>query len=118
MGSGELTNDQIVFVRMDEMTNELQKVVRRIDVMQKSLDILYKDREILEKIISDISQLKSLVVSNREHQEIMIKDVKSEVVETNDTLQDGISTLSDTIDKNDGKTSGIIDSIKEKMGMK
>jgi hypothetical protein len=111
----QVSNESLKIL-IDSVQQDVAKLDRKQDVQQKSLDILYQDREILESILAGISELKQLIVSHREHQDTAMKDVKQEVTDTKDTVSENIGTLVDSIDKKKVvvmKDSNTIDYLKK-----
>jgi methyl-accepting chemotaxis protein len=92
-------SSQTIKLLIEEVRQSIEKNDRKTDALQRSIDLLEQDRQILENILGSITELKQLIVSHREHQDSTMKDVKMEVTETKETVQDNIGTLVDSIDK-------------------
>lgn len=94
-------------IRMDTMEAELGKLVRRVDSLHKSVDLMSQDREILEDIQATLVSFKSLLSSSREHTENMVKDVKADIAESSqqtqqkveNAIEEGVSGIIDRIAK-------------------
>lgn len=109
-------SNQTIKLLIKEVRQSIEKNDRKTDALQRSVDLLEQDRQILENILGSITELKQLIVSHREHQDSTMKDVKMEVTETKETVQDNIGTLVDTIDKKKivvVKDSGTLDYLKK-----
>lgn len=109
----EEINQQGIGVRFDQIEDSIKQLVRRIETMQKSIDLLFADRSILEDIVTSMGQVKSMNVLNRQHQENVMKgmqedvstiktavqEVHADVKETKATVEEGMEDLGNTIDK-------------------
>lgn len=82
------TELQDLGVKLSKLEEEIKKVTRRLDETQKSVDLLFKDREILEDIQGSISHLKEIIVQNQQHQDVKHEDIKSDIQEVAHTTQD------------------------------
>ncbi len=102
--------DQIL-VGIAKFEDELKKVVRRVDQIQKSVDILYQDREILEDMQGSIQALKEVLLHNRQHIDTVVKDVKAEVIEQGAKVEDKVNQMKDTVQDN---MSGLVQNIEQK----
>lgn len=102
--------DQIL-VGIAKFEDELKKVVRRVDQIQKSVDILYQDREILEDMQGSIQALKEVLLHNRQHIDTVVKDVKAEVIEQGAKVEDKVNQMKDTVQDN---LTGLVQNIEQK----
>jgi predicted nucleic acid-binding Zn-ribbon protein len=93
---------KLAFIRLED---ELKKVVRRVDSVQKSVDLLYEDRSILEDLQGSIQSFKEILLHNRHHVDSAVKDVKAEVIEqgirVKESVEDNISGLVQNIEQKD-----------------
>lgn len=71
-------DDTIFFQRLED---EIKKVVRRQDTMQKSLDLLYEDRNILEDLVNKMNSLSEAVSRIRERYDKNTAEIKQEMTE-------------------------------------
>jgi hypothetical protein len=102
-------------LQVKETKESLDKLVRRVDGLQKSVDLVYADREILEDIQGSISALKEILVSHKSHVDTATKDVKAEVIERSGELDTNINNLTEkVIDTIDGMLSKKQDSLPNK----
>lgn len=92
-----LRQEKILSLR--NINEELSRLNRRIDEMQKSLDSLFADRKILEELLGSIAHLKELVLSNQKHQDNLQKDVKAEVIDTKLEMKDKVTELQEDLSK-------------------
>ena len=84
------------------LKDEISKIVRRQDEMQKSLDLIYADRNILEDIGGKLAELLQLFRSNREKQHETAKDLKAELHDVKlvtHTVSDNFSNLVEQVSK-------------------
>ena len=81
-----------------QIQDELAKVSRRIDTMQTSMDILNKDRNILEDILSRLSAVEHALHLNKDHQTEMQKDIKQEIREAGAIVENTVHDMSNKID--------------------
>jgi L-lysine 2,3-aminomutase len=102
--------DQIL-VGIAKFEDELKKVVRRVDQIQKSVDILYQDREILEDMQGSIQALKEVLLHNRQHIDNAVKDVKAEVIEQSAKVEDKVNQMKDSVQDN---LTGLVQNIEQK----
>lgn len=102
--------DQIL-VGIAKFEDELKKVVRRVDQIQKSVDILYQDREILEDMQGSIQALKEVLLHNRQHMDTAVKDVKAEVIEQGAKVEDKVNQMKDSVQDN---LTGLVQNIEQK----
>src|SRR5581483_11056928 len=64
---------------ISHLIDEEKKTKRAVDTVQKSIDLVYQDRQILEDVVGGIGSLRDILLKNREHQEIVRKDLKADV---------------------------------------
>lgn len=102
--------DQIL-AGLSKFEDELKKVVRRVDQIQKSVDILYQDREILEDMQGSIQALKEVLLHNRQHMDTVVKDVKAEVIEQGTKVEDKVQEMNDSVQDN---LTGLVKNIEQK----
>ena len=86
-------------VKESNIEGSLNRLSRRVDTMQKSLDLLFEDRKILEEILGSLAMLKELQFSTRSHQENLTKDIKAEVVDTKMEVKDKVNEIVGSLDK-------------------
>ena len=76
----------------------LNRLTRRLDELQKTVDLLFADRKILEEVLGSIAHLKEIVHTSQSHQDNLTKDVKAEIVESKMEVKDKVADLTDKID--------------------
>jgi len=87
---------------LDKIEDELKKIVRRQEVMQKSLDTLYEDRGILEDLQGQMRNLQEQFQLNRQNSERRNQDVKYEIQNVQDKVQDSMAEMGDKVEQNIG----------------
>lgn len=78
---------------------EQKKINRRLDTLQSTVDLIYKDREILEDTQASIAHLKQLTTDYRNHFDEAIKDIKFEIGKAGVTLEEAFSQTKKTIEE-------------------
>lgn len=99
---------QIALVRLEDV---IKKVIRRIDGLQKSVDLLYQDREILEDMQGSIKSLQEVLLYSRQHVDNAVKDVKAEVIEQGFKVEEKVQAVKTTVEDN---ISGLVQNIEKK----
>jgi hypothetical protein len=74
-------SEQRIMLKLDAVLEEVKKCVRRVDQLQKTSDLIYEDRNILEDMQASITALREGIHVNQQHQERVARDVKAEVIE-------------------------------------
>lgn len=100
-------------VAISNLTDEVKRLTRHVDTLQTSVDLLYKDRAILEELIASVGHLKEISIQTRVHQDNANQDLKATVKQTSEEVQDKIedkTVILKTKDKN------IVEKFIEKVG--
>lgn len=111
MAEDDTKNKQQTELGIAQLTDELKKVVRRVDTLQKSVDLLYQDRTILEDMQASITSLKEVLLTSRQHQDLMTKDLKFDVKEVGDKVEAKIDEVKENVRTNVGT---MVESIEKK----
>lgn len=77
--------------------DELKKLVRRVDTLQKSVDVQVADRNILEDILARLSAVEQALRINRDHQTEMQKDTKADILDVKHAVEDKIENKIDEV---------------------
>jgi|SRR3972149_345761 len=85
-------------IEQDFVLEELKKIVRRVDTIQKTLDLLYQDRNILEDILSRLTALEYSLNLNKDHQTQVQKDIKADIGEVAITVEDKMEEVKEKLD--------------------
>lgn len=76
--------------------DQLEKVSRRLDSIQKQLDLLYADREILETIQGRLTSVEEQIKLSRQHDNEVRKDIKDEIQISGDRV---VAKVEDKLEK-------------------
>jgi len=77
----------------------INRLTRRLDELQKTVDLLFEDRKILEEVLGSIAHLKEIVHTSQSHQDNLTKDVKAEIKDVQFAVEDKVEEVKQTIDK-------------------
>ena len=69
-----------------KIQDELSKVNRRLERLEKGLDILNSDREILEDVVGRLTALEEQTRLTRQHDNAVRKDIKEEINTSGDRV--------------------------------
>lgn len=110
----------ILEVHFAKMTDEFKKSHRDMDQLQKTVDLLYKEREIMEDTQGSIQSFKELSIHNRNHQDNAIKGVKTDINQVKEAVELKIDEVKNIMDDHTVivKKKGLFDMIKKMLGMK
>lgn len=81
----------------NQIQDELKRLVRRVDTLQKSVDIQIADRNILEDILARLSAVEQALHMNKDHQTEMQKDLKADVKDVQAAVEDKVNEVKNTI---------------------
>lgn len=95
--------------RLVLIEDEIKKVVRRQDQQQKSLDIMDKDRVILEEGLSVMRSLESLFKQNRDHQNSVNRNMSTEIGEVKVAVEETPSNIRETINESMDKLIEVVE---------
>lgn len=110
MDKEQLQNEQLQ-LEISRLSDEFKKLIRRVDGLQKSVDLLYQDREILEDMQGSIKALQEVLLYNRQHIDNAVKEVKAEVIEQGLKVEDKVEKVKTTVEDN---ISGLLQNIEKK----
>ena len=78
---------------MDTDTKEaIDKLVRRLDSIQKSLDLLYQDRQLFEDILGRLTAVETQLKVSRQHDNEVRNDIKHEIGNIEDRTVAAVET--------------------------
>jgi hypothetical protein len=83
------------------VVDELDKIVRRVNTLQKTVDILLQDRDILENIQGRLTGLEEQMKLTRQHDNEVRKDIKEEVNTAGERVEKKVDEISEQIDMTD-----------------
>ena len=112
-------NTGLDILRINEKITDIE---RRLNNAEKYLELIYKDRELLVEVQGSVAHLKSMMVSNQEHQNNTAKDIKADVNEVQFTVESAVAEVKDTVKEstsnlvtNIAKKENLIDKLKNKL---
>ena len=62
-----------------KLQDTVKSNTKRVDVLQKTVDLLSQDRDILEDLQGGLRSVEEVLLANREHNRSHIKDLKADV---------------------------------------
>ncbi len=71
--------EEEVNLKILRIKEKITEIERRLNSVEKYSELIYKDRELLVEIQGSVAHLKSIIVSNQEHQDNTAKSIKSEI---------------------------------------
>jgi cell fate (sporulation/competence/biofilm development) regulator YmcA (YheA/YmcA/DUF963 family) len=101
------------------MDDNLKKIVRRLDSLQKTTDLLYADRSILEDILSRLTTVETALHLNKDHQKEVQKNQSADIAQVQHIVEDKIDEMKDKIDNQTivvKSPTNILDRVKKKLG--
>lgn len=101
-------NTGLDILRINEKITDIE---RRLNNAEKYLELIYKDRELLVEVQGSVAHLKSMMVSNQEHQNNTAKDIKADVNEVQFTVESAVAEVKDTVKES---TSNLVTNIAKK----
>jgi len=78
--------------------DELKRLSRRIEEIRKVLDLLFKDREILEDLLTRMSAVENALKLQRATTTESTKDLRADVAEMKDMVETKVDQVSETMD--------------------
>jgi len=105
-----MENEQIQ-LELSRLSDAFNKLIRRVDGLQKSVDLLYQDREILEDMQGSIKSLQEVLLYSRQHVDNAVKDVKAEVIEQGLKVEEKVQSVKETVEDN---ITGLVQNIEKK----
>ena len=105
-----MENEQIQ-LELSRLSDAFNKLIRRVDGLQKSVDLLYQDREILEDMQGSIKSLQEVLLYSRQHVDNAVKDVKAEVIEQGLKVEEKVQSVKETVQDN---ITGLVQNIEKK----
>ena len=92
-------NNEQVKLAITNLSDEVKKIVRRQDDIQKSVDLLFADREILEDMQGSIKHLQEIIIQNQQHQDNTKKDLKADVKESQLSVEAKVDEVQKTMNE-------------------
>ena len=89
-------NTSLDILRINEKITDIE---RRLNSVEKYSELIYKDRELLVEIQGSVAHLKSMLVSNQEHQDNTAKDIKADIDDVQQIVESKVDETIQTIDE-------------------
>ena len=70
-----------------KLVDEMKRISRRLDEQGKTLDLLFKDREILEDILTRLSAVENALHLQRSAQTEMAKNIKADIGDVQEVIE-------------------------------
>ena len=74
-------------------SDDYKKVIRRLDALQKTVDLLYSDRTIMEDILGRLSTVEDALTLNKQHQVLVQKDLKADLRDVKHAVEDKVDEV-------------------------
>src|SRR3990167_6732799 len=98
-----------------EIKGALKEITRRLDNLDRYVELIYKDRELMNETNENISGLKQRVVDHAEHIENVVKDSQNEmhkdIIKTQDVMEAKVDEVKGDVVK------GITGAVTKKKGL-
>lgn len=102
------TNQSLILGRLEE---ELKKLIRRVDTLQKSVDLMYADRNILEDILAKQRVFDETLKLHREHLTLDKRDLKADIRDARNSVENKVDDIKDAVEENIPK---LVENIEKK----
>lgn len=79
------------------VTDELKRLSRRVEEVSKTVELQYKDRDILEDILNRLGAVETALHMNREHQTEMQKETTANIKKVEFSVEDKVAEVKDSI---------------------
>lgn len=86
---------------MNEYMDILKQIIRRLDTQERTVDLIYKDRNILEDILVRLTALEAALHKQRDTITETAKEARANIGEVKSAVENKVNEMNDTID---GKT--------------
>ena len=111
----EVEEIKLEFVKVADAFGSL---ARKVDTLQNTTNLIFQDRSLLEDIQAAVRSVQDVLLSNRQHQDMVSHDLKADVAEVHDkvekTKKDVINKVEDVQDTFEENTSELIERVAQK----
>lgn len=66
-------------LRLENIENELKKITRRQNEIEKDLSLIFQDRTLLEDLQGSVAHLKEIIILNQQHQDTGKNSIQADV---------------------------------------
>lgn len=75
-----------------------KQIIRRLESLEKNLEIVLKDRDMLEDIILRVDNLNNAILMNREKQHEVQKNISADIKDVQNAVEDKVSEVKTIMD--------------------
>ena len=103
-----MDNTGLDILRINEKITDIE---RRLNSIEKYVELVYKDRELLVEVQGSVAHLKSMLIENQQHQNNTSSALKADVSEVQFTVESAVAEVKDTVKES---TSNLVTNIAKK----
>ncbi len=107
----EVTTIETLECAVREVSDKIDSLGRKVEDLVRQVETLDQDRAILEDIQASILKLETATHTAKEHQDTIMKDLKTEVKIQGNRTEEGVKEIKDNVDEHIG---GLVDNIDKK----
>ncbi len=107
------------FVKSEELKSALDRLdknfielFKKLKFIQDSVDLVYKDRDLLKDIYAQGEANKALILALDKHNETLSMDLKADVADTKDKVSETSEAVKDTVEHHVGDLADKVDAKK------
>lgn len=99
---------------------QTKQVIRRLDSLEKNMELVLKDRNLLEDIELQLSELKTALHMNRERQGEVKKELSADMKDVQNAVEDKVQEIKDIVDNKEILLvkSNVFDKVKKFLKLK
>lgn len=107
--------DEKIKLQIEKNTSDIAEIIRRLNSIDGYIQLVYKDRELINELRDSVAGLKQRLVDNTQHQDNVAQDIKLEIHEKAEDVKDTIKDTGDEIKEDVAK--GVVGTITENKGI-
>lgn len=96
----ETTDLEEINLRIDKIDRSVTEVKKQFTSIQRSLDAIYEDRDLLADIGNDLDKIKELVIKSDKHQKEKADEIKETVEKKSEEVKAEVSANSTDVKQN------------------
>lgn len=93
----EIATSETLQLQIDGLENKIKEVAKQYISIQRTLDAIYEDRDLLTDILASIHKVRELVFSADRHTEKMIESTKTMVEMKSDEVKTEVNEKADEV---------------------
>lgn len=74
-------------LQLDQISNQNKEILKSLNGLQKSVDLVYEDRDLFADVMNAIHKVQTMVLSSDKHNESLTKEVVNTVEKKTDAVQ-------------------------------